>query len=183
MWLDKTGNDQRNKWRNFGYHLRGMMPTNYQITVHGKRLSTISIMSSRGMEDFDTCDEAIAGDIFGNFIERCLVPILQPFNGSNARSVVVTNNAATYHVNTVINSIHNTGAIIRFLPPYSPDYNPLEESYAQVKSYLRANELAYDTTAEPGILLQWLLTLSLLKTVWAKYNMLDINVNYNFSVK
>lgn len=152
VWLDETGNDQRNGRRNFGYHLRGMTPTSYHIKIRGKRLSTIAIMSTRGIEDFDTYDEAVTGDIFGDFIDRCLVPILQPFNGTSARSVVVMDNATIHHVERVTQSIHNAGAIIRFLPPYSPDYNPLEESFAKVKCYLKANELAYDITAEPGLL-------------------------------
>ena len=83
-------------------------------------------------------------------VDRCLVPILQPFNGSNA---VVMDNAEIHHVERVIISIHNTGAIIRFLPPYSPDYNPLEESFSKVKSFLKANELSYDITSEPRLLI------------------------------
>lgn len=61
-------------------------------------------MSARGIEDFDTYeyDEA---DVFGDFIKRCLIPILQPFNGSNARSVVVMDNAAIHRVNDVVTSI------------------------------------------------------------------------------
>ena len=69
VWLDETGNERR---RNSGYHLRGMTPTNY-ISFHGKHLSTIAIMSTRGIEDFDTYDRAINGDIFCDFIDRCLI--------------------------------------------------------------------------------------------------------------
>ena len=88
VWLDETGNERRNGRRNFGYHLRGMTPTNY-ISFRGKRLSTIAIMSTRGIEDFDTYNGAINGDTFCDFIDRCLVPVLQPFNGTNARFIVV----------------------------------------------------------------------------------------------
>lgn len=52
--------------------------------------------------------------------------------GTNARSVVVMDNASIHHVERVITSIQNTGAIVQFLSPYSPDYNPLEESFAKV---------------------------------------------------
>ena len=55
-------------------------------------------------------------------------------------------NASIHHVDRVVRSIPNTGALIRFLPPYSPDYNPLEESFSKVKSFIRANEFAYDVT-------------------------------------
>lgn len=62
-------------------------------------------------------------------------------------------NAAIHHVERVVRSIHNTGAITRFLPPYSPGYNPLEESFSKVKSYLKANELAYNIITEPRLLI------------------------------
>ena len=58
-----------------------------------------------------------------------------------------------HHVERVITSIQNTGAIVRFLPPYSPNYNPLEESFAKVKSYLKASELAYDVTTQPSLMI------------------------------
>lgn len=45
VWLDETGSDRRTAHRRFGHHLRGMTPTDYRFTVHGKRLSSIGIMS------------------------------------------------------------------------------------------------------------------------------------------
>ena len=53
----------------------------------------------------------------------------------------------------VVSLIQSTGAILRYLPPYSPDYNPLEESFAKVKAFLRENEVAYDTTDDPRVLI------------------------------
>ena len=153
VWLDETGSDRRNGRRNYGYHLLGMTPRSYCFTVRGKHHSTITIISSRGIEDFDIYDKAINGDVFSDFVERCLVPILQSFDGRNAGSVVVMDNASIHYAEEAITSIINTGAIIRFLPPYSPNYNPLEESFAKVKSYLRANDAAYDSTTEPHLLI------------------------------
>ena len=43
IWLDGTGSDSRNARRRDGYHLRGMIPTNFRLTVHGKWLSSIII--------------------------------------------------------------------------------------------------------------------------------------------
>ena len=65
----------------------------------------------------DVYDGNINGDIFGNFIDRSLVPILQPFNGTNSRSVVIMDNASIHHVERVTQSIQQTGAILRCLPP------------------------------------------------------------------
>ena len=153
VWLDETGSDRRNAHRRFGYHLRGLTPTDFMFTVRGQRYSTIAIMSTDGIEDFDTYSGTINGDCFGDFIDRCLTPILQPFNGSNHHSVVVMDNASIHHTNRVITSIQNTGAIVRFMPPYSPDLNPLEESFAKVKQFLKANEEIYDITSDPRIII------------------------------
>ena len=110
-------------------------------------------MSQRGIEDVETHEGTINGDTFCDFIERCLVPILQPFNGTNQRAIVVMDNASIHHIDKVVRMIQMTGAIIRFLPPYSPDFNPLEESFAKMKAFLKANQVAYDTTLTPQLLI------------------------------
>ena len=45
--------------------------------------------------------------------------------------------------------ILGVGAIIRFLPPYSPDLNPIEEVFSKVKTYLKANDMLYLATLSP----------------------------------
>ena len=110
------------------------------------------LMSARGVKDVDTYEGSINGDKFCDFIDRCLVPILRPY-GTNDRSIVVMDNASIHHVDRVITTIQSTGAIVRFLPPYSPDFNPIEEPFAKVKAFLKANELAYDVTSSPRLLI------------------------------
>ena len=75
------------------------------------------------------------------------MPGSHPFNGTNERSVVVMDNASIHHVDRVVSTIQQTGALVRFLPPYSPDLNPIEEVFAKVKSYLKANEVPYNVTS------------------------------------
>ena len=151
VWLDETGSDRKKGRRLFGYHLRGMTPVCFTHTLRGQRLNSIGIMSMRGLEDFDIYEGNINGDIFCDFIERCLVPILQPFNGTNQRSVVVMDNASIHHTDEVVRTIQESGAIIRFLPPYSPDLNPIEEVFSKVKNFLKRNEVAYDATSSPRL--------------------------------
>lgn len=47
--------------------------------------------------------------------------------------IVVMDNASIHHVDRVISHINEVGAIVRFLPPYSPDFQPLEEAFSKVK--------------------------------------------------
>ena len=68
------------KERLYGYNLRHITPTSYKLTVYGKRHSSIAILSTRGVKDFDTYEGNIRSDIFCSFIERCLTSVLQSFN-------------------------------------------------------------------------------------------------------
>ena len=73
-----------------------------------------------------------------------LLPQLQPFDGVNPRSIVVLDNAAICHASGVVDLIESTGALVQFLPPCSPDLNPIEEAFSKVKSALKANECLLD---------------------------------------
>ena len=113
VWTDECGSDRRNEIRKYGYSLRGMIPVSYSFINRGKRFSAIPVLTTHGIEDVFVTDTTVNGDIFLQFVEQCLVPVLQPFNGSNARSVVIMDNASIHHVEKVIERIEQTGAIIR----------------------------------------------------------------------
>jgi len=63
---------------------------------------------------------------------------LLSFNGTNSRSVVILDNAAIHHAHPAIELIEETGVLAVFLPPYSPDFMPIEEFFSKVKRYLRS---------------------------------------------
>ena len=56
------------------------------------------------------------------------------------KSVVIIDNASIHHVDSVVQLIQNTGALIQFLPPYSPDLNPIEEAFSKLKYTMREIE-------------------------------------------
>lgn len=154
IFIDETGSNRRNTIRKYGYGLQGITPITHKFTVYGKRLSAIGILTYRGIEDTYIVEGNVNSDIFINFVQRCLLPILLPFGGGdNPRSVVILDNASIHHVETACRLISATGALVRFLPPYSPDLNPIEEAFSKVKSYLRDNEPSYQCTSRPRIIL------------------------------
>ena len=54
-------------------------------------------------------------------------------------------NASIHHVDSVVETFQQLGVLIHFLPPYIPDFNPIEESFSKLKSVMRANEQPLDS--------------------------------------
>ena len=77
-------------------------------------------------------DGPIDTPTFRAYVEQVLVPTLRPGD------VVVLDNLAVHKQPEVRTAIEAVGAQIRFLPPYSPDFNPIEMAFAKLKALLRA---------------------------------------------
>ena len=136
--FDETGSDNRNCIRKYGYSRCGWPLTTHKRLVRGERVSAIACMSMEGILDVKTVRGTTDGDDFYFFVQTHLLPHLQPFNCVNPHSVVILDNASVHHVPEVVQSIEEIGALVLFLPPYSPDYNPIEEAFSKVKTTLRS---------------------------------------------
>jgi len=68
------------------------------------------------------------------------LPQLQPFNGVNPHSVVILDNCSIQHVSEAVKMIKEVGAIVHFLPPYSPNLMLIELAFSKVKALLKTNE-------------------------------------------
>jgi transposase len=77
-------------------------------------------------------DGPIDSPTFLAYVEQVLVPTLRPGD------VVVLDNLAVHKQPEVRTAIEQTGALVRFLPPYSPDLNPIELAFAKLKAFFRA---------------------------------------------
>lgn len=69
--------------------------------------------------------------VFRSYVEQCLAPALTPGD------IVVMDNLASHKVLGVCEAIENVGASLWYLPPYSPDLNPIEKLWSKVKAWLR----------------------------------------------
>ena len=143
VFVDETGTDRRDTLRKFAYSIRGKPATASKFMVRGQRVSAILGMCSDGILDFTTNTATTTGSIFQHYVQTALLPYLQPFDGVHARSIVVLDNASIRHVPSVVSAIQSTGALVQFLPPYSPDFNPIELAFAKTKSVLKANETVW----------------------------------------
>ena len=77
-------------------------------------------------------DGPIDNPTFRAYVEQVLVPTLRPGD------VVVLDNLAVHKQPEVRAALEAVGAQLRFLPPYSPDFNPIEMAFAKLKAFLRA---------------------------------------------
>ena len=76
-------------------------------------------------------DGAMNGDAFLAYVEHVLVPELQPGD------VVIMDNLSVHKGAAIREAIEAAGAKLRFLPPYSPDFNPIEQAFAKLKALMR----------------------------------------------
>jgi transposase len=79
-------------------------------------------------------DGAVNGDIYCAWVEQFLIPELLPGD------VVVADNLSSHKSAKAVELIQAAGCRMLFLPPYSPDLNPIEEMWSKVKAYLREAE-------------------------------------------
>jgi transposase len=78
-----------------------------------------------------TIDGAMTGAAFLAYVEQVLAPTLRPGD------IVVLDNLPAHKPIAIREAIEAAGAIIRFLPPYSPDFNPIEMAFSKIKALLK----------------------------------------------
>ena len=132
--LDETGSDRRDSIRQNGHSVRGKPLVSSKFLSRGVRINTIAYMSVIGMLDSKTYRHTVDGDTFYTFVQSSLLPHLMLFDGYNRHSVVIMDNCSVHHVNGIQKMIEEMGAIVHFLPPYRPDFNPIEEAFSKSKS-------------------------------------------------
>jgi transposase len=79
-------------------------------------------------------DGSMSGPVFLAYVEKFLCPTLAPGD------IVVADNLSAHKVAGVREAIEKTGASLRYLPPYSPDLNPIEKMFSKLKAMLRKAE-------------------------------------------
>ena len=101
---------------------------------HGSRLITRHRSASPTVFGGWILDAPVNRKIFETWVERVLVPELR------AGDVVVMDNLGSHKGPRVRSMIEAVGAELRYLPPYSPDFNPIENAFAKLKALLRREQ-------------------------------------------
>ena len=151
IWIDESGCDGRHSRHKRAYSIRGITPVDHRLLIRGTHYSAIPVMSTQGIHDVCLLEGTVNGEVFESFLRIHLLPILQPFNCVNPLSVVIMDNASIHHVEGARRLVEDSRLL--FLPPYSPDLNPLEEVFSQVKSIMKENDALFQVCSAPRALL------------------------------
>jgi len=116
--------------------LRGRAPKGQRLidkTPHGhwKTTTLIAALGMEGMRCSAVVDGAVNRALFEAFVEQVLVKALKPGD------VIVMDNLSSHKSAKTRDLIEATGADLVFLPPYSPDLNPIEMVFSKIKQLLR----------------------------------------------
>ncbi len=117
--------------------LRGRAPRGQRLIAkiphgHWQTTTLIAALDFTGVRCSTVVDGAVNGDVFEAFVEQVLVPQLREGD------VVVMDNLSSHKRSRTRRLIESAGAHLVFLPPYSPDLNPIEMVFAKIKQCLRS---------------------------------------------
>jgi transposase len=131
VFIDETGLSTKMA-RRYGRAPRGERCRSGVPHGHWKTTTFTGALRLSGMTAPMLLDGAMNGIAFRAYVEQVLVPTLRPGD------VVIMDNLPAHKAEGVRTAIEAASATLRFLPPYSPDFNPIENAFAKLKALLRA---------------------------------------------
>ena len=130
IFLDESGVTTQ-MTRLWGRAERGQRIAEATPQGHWKVLTILGGLRLSGVLATMTIESATDGDVFLAYVEQVLCPELQPGD------VVVMDNLSAHKIDGVRQRIAARGAELLYLPPYSPDLNPIEKAWSKLKQLLR----------------------------------------------
>jgi len=132
VFLDESG-AKTNMTRLYGRAPGGERCVDHTPHGHWRTMTMLSAIGIEGVIEPATVviDGAMDGPTFLDYVEQCLAPALRP------GQVVVMDNLSSHKIAGVREAIEAAGCDLWYLPPYSPDLNPIEKLWSKVKAWLR----------------------------------------------
>jgi transposase len=101
---------------------------------HWNRLTVLGALGTNGIVAAMSVEAATSGAVFLAYLERVLLPELRR---TKPDAVLVLDNLRAHKTKAVRRLLDRSGFPYRYLPPYSPDLNPIEQAWAKLKAELR----------------------------------------------
>ena len=130
VFIDETGTST-NMARSRGRSPRGRRVVGRVPHGHWKITTFVAGLRQRAITAPFVIDQPMNGAIFTTYVTECLVPTLAPGD------IVIMDNLKPHKAKAVRQALEAAGAKLIYLPPYSPDLNPIELAFAKLKTLLR----------------------------------------------
>jgi transposase len=144
VFLDESGVTTE-MTRRYGWAPRPARVSEAVPAGHWRTLTVLAALTVEGMLASMTIESPTDGDVFLAFLEQVLGPRLEPGH------IVILDNLAAHKVEGVRELVESRGAQLLYLPPYSPDFNPIEQAWSKLKQLLRGAKARLLGQLEPAI--------------------------------
>jgi transposase len=121
--------------RLYGRCAGGERVNDYTPDVRFERTSVLSSVRLNGELAPLVFEGSLNGDLFKEYVSKCLAPALQEGD------IVIMDNLTVHKVKGIAELIQAVGAEVIYLPPYSPDLNPIEMMWSKIKAHLRKTKV------------------------------------------
>ena len=146
VYLDESASSERTGERPTGWAPIGDTPTLIRSLKRHKRWSILPAIALEGYIAYTIHQGSITTEIFNDFVRYQVLPLCSPVPGP--RSVLVCDNHITHKSQELEDMCLEAGVELAFLPPYSPDLNPIETSFSILKAWIRRNFHLYEAGYE-----------------------------------
>ncbi|CAD6892666.1 unnamed protein product [Tilletia laevis] len=135
IFADETHADNKANQRTRGWARQGSRAVDIDIFLRGQRYTLLPALAYDGICCPWVVPDSVNGDRFLYWVQHILLPTMNPWPGP--RSVLVVDNCPTHKGVEVRRVVQEAGCNLIFLPPYSPDLNPIEFAFSSIKRHLR----------------------------------------------
>ncbi|RYP62253.1 hypothetical protein DL769_007364 [Monosporascus sp. CRB-8-3] len=135
VFVDESGVDKRDVNRRYGWAPKGFTPFVRQVLKRSRRFNILPAITVDGLLDTFIYQGSTNREGFTLWLKERVLPLMNPFPGP--RSVLVMDNASFHHSDEIYTMCEEAGVKLQYLPPYSPDFNPIEAFFSDLKAYIR----------------------------------------------
>jgi transposase len=144
VFLDESGVTTE-MTRRYGWAPRPERVSEAVPAGHWRTLTVLAALTTTGVLASMSIESPTDGDVFLAFVEQVLAPRLEPGH------IVILDNLSAHKVPGVRQLIEDRGAQLLYLPPYSPDFNPIEQAWSKLKQQLRGVKARALEQLEPAL--------------------------------
>jgi transposase len=154
VFVDESGCDKRVGFRRTGWSPLGITPVQIAQFQREKRYQILPAYTQDGIILARVFQGSTDSEVFEDFMQQ-LLPLCGRW--PEPKSVIIMDNASFHHTDRVTQMCNDAGVRLVYLPPYSPDLNPIEEFFAELKAFIKRNWQVYEENPSQGFdcFLEW----------------------------